>query len=293
MLEANAKAPTQTKWRAIAAIMRLDKPIGAYLLAAPTAWALVIASEGWPETPILCIFALGVVITRAAGCTTNDLTDRDIDGHVERTRFRPLVSGALSVKEALFLLLTLLVIALVLVLQTNTLTVQLSFIGLGLTVIYPFMKRITYLPQVVLGAAFSWPVPMAFAAVLNELPTSLWWLFAANLIWTVVYDTQYAMVDREDDLKVGVKSTAILFGQLDRRIIAMLQVATLYCFFETGRAFGLAWPFYLAITAVGALFIRHQWLIRERDRGACFKAFDESKWIGVIVFIGLIATYAL
>lgn len=287
------QTPVQAKWRAIAAITRLDKPIGAYLLAAPTAWALVIASEGWPETAILWIFALGVVITRAAGCTTNDLTDRDIDGHVERTRTRPLVSGALSVKEALVLLLTLLALALALVLQTNLLTIQLSFIGLGLTIIYPFMKRVTYLPQVVLGAAFSWPVPMAFAAVLDKLPPELWWLFTANLIWTVVYDTQYAMVDREDDLKVGVKSTAILFGQLDRRIIAMLQVVTLYCFFETGQAFALAWPYYVAIAAVAALFIRHQWLIRERQRAACFQAFDESKWIGVIVLAGLLANYSI
>ena len=170
---------------------------------------------------------------------------------------------------------------------------KLSFVGVVLAIAYPFMKRITYLPQVVLGAAFSWCIPMVFSASTNSLPVALWWLFAANLLWTVVYDTQYAMVDREDDLAVGIKSTAILFGQLDRRIIGLLQLACLLCFVACGRAFGLGAPWYLAITLVGLMFAWHQYLIRHRDRDACFQAFNQSKWIGAIILAGLVGHFAL
>jgi len=183
--------------------------------------------------------------------------------------------------------------ALGLVLLTNPLTVQLSFVGAALAMVYPFMKRITYLPQFVLGAAFSWSIPMAFAASNNALPTGLWWLFAANLLWTVVYDTEYAMVDREDDLRVGIKSTAILFGDLDRRIIGLMQVLALVCFVAAGRAFALGPAYYLSITAVGAMFAWHQWLIRHRDRPSCFAAFNQSKWIGALVLAGLVGHFAL
>lgn len=283
--------PPQAKLRALAEIMRFDKPIGTYLLAAPTAWALLIASGGWPGWPLVLIFAAGVVIMRAAGCTANDLADRKLDGHVERTRLRPLVTGALSPSEALILLLVLLSVALGLVLLTNALTVTLSFVGAALSMIYPFMKRVTYLPQFVLGAAFSWAIPMAFAASQGALPPALWWLFAANLLWTVVYDTQYAMVDREDDLTVGIKSTAILFGAMDRRIIALLQVAALGCFVATGLAFALGPFYYASIAVVAAMFGWHQHLIKHRDRASCFRAFNQSKWIGAIVFIGLVAHY--
>ena len=274
-------------------IMRFDKPIGTFLLAAPTAWALLIANDGWPSWQLTLIFGFGVIVMRAAGCTVNDLADRNFDGFVERTRARPLVTGAISVAEALALLFVLLLTALGLVLLTNTLTIKLSFVGALLAVTYPFMKRVTYLPQFVLGAAFSWAIPMAFAASTGELPAGLWWLFVANLLWTVVYDTQYAMVDREDDLKVGIKSTAILFGELDRRIIALMQVASIGCFVACGQAFALDAPYYLAISGVAAMFLWHQWLIKDRAPDACFVAFNQSKWIGVIVLAGLVAQFAL
>ena len=273
--------------------MRFDKPIGTFLLAAPTAWALLIANDGWPSWQLTLIFGFGVIVMRAAGCTVNDLADRNFDGFVERTRARPLVTGAISVAEALALLFVLLLTALGLVLLTNTLTIKLSFVGALLAVTYPFMKRVTYLPQFVLGAAFSWAIPMAFAASTGELPAGLWWLFVANLLWTVVYDTQYAMVDREDDLKVGIKSTAILFGELDRRIIALMQVASIGCFVACGQAFALDAPYYLAISGVAAMFLWHQWLIKDRAPDACFVAFNQSKWIGVIVLAGLVAKFAL
>ncbi|MEY2909494.1 MAG: hypothetical protein RLZZ602_2017, partial [Pseudomonadota bacterium] len=264
----------QSKAQALWQIMRFDKPIGTWLLAAPTAWALVIANQGPPDLRILLIFAAGVVVMRAAGCVVNDFADRDLDGFVERTRSRPLVTGALSSSEALGVLFVLLSVALGLVLLTNPLTVQLSLVGAALAVAYPFMKRVTHLPQFVLGAAFSWAIPMAFAASLNELPQGLWWLFAANLLWTVVYDTQYAMVDREDDLEVGIKSTAILFGSLDRRIIGLIQISSIICFIGCGNAFNLGALYYLAIAAVAVLFVWHQWLIRDRDPVACFNVFN-------------------
>jgi 4-hydroxybenzoate polyprenyltransferase len=197
------------------------------------------------------------------------------------------VTGALSVREALVLLLLLLGSALGLVALTNPLTIQLSFTGAALALIYPLMKRVTHLPQIVLGFAFSWSIPMAFAASINALPSGLWWLFTANLLWTVVYDTQYAMVDREDDLSVGIKSTAILFGDLDVRIIGALQCLCLLAFWRCGIAFTLGPIYYLAVVVVGLLFARHLWLIRERDIQQCFAAFNQSKWIGLIILLGL------
>ena len=267
--------------------MRFDKPIGTFLLAAPTLWGIALANEGFPSLRLLAIFLAGIVVMRAAGCIANDLADRNLDGHVERTRLRPLVTGALSVKEALALLLLLLATALGLVALTNPLTIKLSFAGAGLAMIYPLMKRITHLPQIVLGIAFSWSIPMAFAASINALPSALWWLFTANLLWTVVYDTQYAMVDREDDLSVGIKSTAILFGNLDVRIIGLLQCLCLIAFWRCGVAFSLGPIYYAAVVAVGILFARHLWLIRDRDIEQCFAAFNQSKWIGLIILIGL------
>ena len=259
-----------SKWRAALEIMRFDKPIGTFLLAAPTLWGIALANEGFPSLRLLAIFLAGIVVMRAAGCIANDLADRNLDGHVERTRLRPLVTGALTVTEAVALLLSLLATALGLVALTNPLTVQLSFAGAGLAMIYPLMKRITHLPQIVLGIAFSWSIPMAFAASINALPSALWWLFTANLLWTVVYDTQYAMVDREDDLSVGIKSTAILFGSLDVRIIGLLQCLCLIAFWRCGVAFALGPIYYAAVVAVGMLFARHLWLIRERDIEQCF-----------------------
>ena len=273
--------------------MRFDKPIGTFLLAAPTLWGIALANEGFPSLRLLAIFLAGIVVMRAAGCIANDLADRNLDGHVERTRLRPLVTGALSVKEAVALLLLLLATALGLVTLTNPLTIQLSLAGAGLAMIYPLMKRITHLPQIVLGIAFSWSIPMAFAASVNALPNALWWLFAANLLWTVVYDTQYAMVDREDDLSVGIKSTAILFGSLDVRIIGLLQCLCLIAFWRCGVAFALGPIYYAAVVAVGMLFARHLWLIRERDIEQCFAAFNQSKWIGLIILMGLCGHFSI
>jgi len=276
-----------SKWRAALEIMRFDKPIGTFLLAAPTLWGIALANEGFPSLRLLAIFLAGIVVMRAAGCIANDLADRNLDGHVERTRRRPLVTGALTVKEAVALLLLLLATALGLVTLTNPLTIQLSLAGAGLAMIYPLMKRITHLPQIVLGIAFSWSIPMAFAASVNALPNALWWLFTANLLWTVVYDTQYAMVDREDDLSVGIKSTAILFGSLDVRIIGLLQCLCLIAFWRCGVAFALGPIYYAAVVAVGILFARHLWMIRERNIEQCFAAFNQSKWIGLIILMGL------
>ena len=267
--------------------MRFDKPIGTFLLAAPTLWGIALANEGSPSLRLLAIFLAGTVVMRAAGCIANDLADRNLDGHVERSRLRPLVTGALSVKEAVALLLLLLATALGLVALTNPLTIKLSFAGAGLTMIYPLMKRITHLPQIVLGIAFSWSIPMAFAASINALPSALWWLFTANLLWTVVYDTQYAMVDREDDLSVGIKSTAILFGNLDVRIIGLLQCLCFIAFWRCGVAFSLGPIYYAAVAVVGILFARHLWLIRDRDIEQCFAAFNQSKWVGLIILMGL------
>ena len=276
-----------SKWRAALEIMRFDKPIGTFLLAAPTLWGIALSNEGFPSLRLLAIFLAGIVVMRAAGCIANDLADRNLDGHVERTRLRPLVTGALTVKEAVALLLLLLATALGLVALTNPLTIQLSFAGAGLAMIYPLMKRVTHLPQIVLGIAFSWGIPMAFAASINALPSALWWLFTANLLWTVVYDTQYAMVDREDDLSVDIKSTAILFGRLDVRIIGLLQCLCLVAFWRCGVAFALGPIYYAAVIAVGILFARHLWLIRDRDIKQCFAVFNQSKWIGLIILMGL------
>ena len=276
-----------SKWRAALEIMRFDKPIGTFLLAAPTLWGIALANEGFPSLRLLAIFLAGIVVMRAAGCIANDLADRNLDGHVERTRLRPLVTGALTVKEAVALLLLLLATALGLVALTNPLTTKLSLAGAGLAMIYPLMKRITHLPQIALGIAFSWSIPMAFAASINALPSALWWLFTANLLWTVVYDTQYAMVDREDDLSVDIKSTAILFGSLDVRIIGLLQCLCLIAFWRCGVAFALGPIYYAAVSAVGILFARHLWLIRDRDITQCFAAFNQSKWIGLIILMGL------
>lgn len=283
--------PSLSKWRGLFELMRFHKPIGTFLLMAPTLWGLVLANRGYPSLKLLIIFILGAIVMRAAGCIANDLADRNLDGHVERTRYRPLVTGAVSVKEAAGALLLLLAMALGLVLLTNSLTVALSLLGAVLAVIYPLMKRFTHLPQIVLGVAFSWSIPMAFSASLSMLPGALWWLFLANLLWTVVYDTQYAMVDREDDLAIGIKSTAILFGQLDTRVIALMQTACIAAFWGCGQAFGLGTAFYISVGLVAALFIYHLYLIRDRDTAQCFIAFNQSKWIGLIVLLGLCADF--
>ncbi|GAB3283932.1 4-hydroxybenzoate octaprenyltransferase [Parahaliea aestuarii] len=283
---------TLAKPQALLQLIRFDKPIGSLLLLWPTYWALWIAAGGVPDISLLLIFTLGTFLMRSAGCIVNDLADRDFDGSVKRTCQRPLVTGAVSVREARVFMLLLCLAAFALVLLTNPLTIALSFAAVALTATYPFMKRYTHWPQVVLGAAFSWGIPMAFAAQQNALPAGLWWLFAANLLWTVVFDTQYAMVDRDDDLKIGIKSTAVLFGDADRLIIGLLQLACLGCWVMAGITFDLG-PWYGAGLAVAAgLFIYHQWLIRERERMACFRAFLHNNWAGLAVFAGIVLHYA-
>ena len=279
---------TTSRFGAYLQLIRFDRPIGSLLLLWPTWWALWLAADGLPPLKLLVIFSLGTVLMRSAGCAANDLADRNLDGSVARTRHRPLVTGAVSPNEAMTLCAVLALSAFVLVLFTNTLTILLSFAGALLAACYPFMKRFTHLPQLVLGAAFSWGIPMAFAAVLNDLPPELWLVFVANLLWTVAYDTQYAMVDREDDLKIGIKSTAILFGELDRHIVAALQALTLVALLLVGQRFELGWIYFLGLALAGGLFVYQQKLIRDRAPADCFKAFLNNNWVGAAVFLGLL-----
>lgn len=274
-------------------LMRFDKPVGTLLLLWPTLWALWFAAEGIPSTKNLIIFILGVIFMRAAGCVINDFADRHVDGHVERTQHRPIPGGAVSAKEALILFVLLCTAAFVLVLFTNDLTIKLAFGGVALAGCYPFMKRYTHLPQVVLGAAFAWSIPMAFAAETNQLTMELWALYAAVILWTVAYDTFYAMIDREHDLKIGVKSTAILFGDMDITITSSLQILTLIALVMTGANFGRGLYFYLSLLVAGALFLYQQYLIRDRDLDRCFKAFLNNNYVGAIIFIGLAVDYQL
>lgn len=274
-------------------LMRVDRPIGTYLLLWPTLWALWIAAEGLPDWPVLVIFVLGVYIMRAAGCVINDFADRKIDGHVERTKSRPLATGDVSAKEAIYLFLFLCLVAFGLVLMTNTLTIILSVGGVILAAMYPFMKRYTHLPQVVLGAAFSWAIPMAYAAQTNTVPVEAWLLFCANLLWTVAYDTQYAMVDRNDDLKIGVKSTAILFGELDRHIILLLQALAIVALIIVAGKKSLGLIFFIGLAIAVGLFFYQARLTWQRERDGCFKAFLNNHWAGLIILIGIIAHYTV
>jgi 4-hydroxybenzoate polyprenyltransferase len=273
--------------------MRLDKPIGIYLLLWPTLWALWIAGEGHASIGNVVIFILGVIIMRSAGCVINDYADRHVDEHVKRTQNRPLAQKLITEKQALSLFAGLCISAFILVLFTNEFTIYLSFGGLVLASLYPFMKRYTHLPQVVLGAAFAWAVPMAFAAEQNTLPDVVWVIYIATLTWTVVYDTMYAMVDREDDLKVGIKSTAVLFGDADKLMIGALQMITLLSFILIGSSIKASWPYYLGVIVAAGLFIYHQWLIKDRDTEKCFKAFLHNHWVGAAIFIGLAGHYLM
>lgn len=274
-------------------LTRMDKPIGIYLLLWPTLWALWVAAKGVPSLSNLLIFVLGVILTRAGGCVINDFADRKVDGHVKRTEQRPLVSGKISSKEALVFFALLMGVSFLLVLCTNTPTILLSFGGLALAATYPFMKRYTYYPQVVLGAAFSWGMPMAFTAETGSVPAAAWLLYIANLLWTVGYDTYYAMTDREDDLKVGVKSTAILFGDADRVIILTLQGLALVCLLLAGSHFELGGWFHLGLLAAAACFVWEFWYTRNRDPQRCFKAFLHNHWAGLAIFVGIVLNYAL
>lgn len=268
-------------------LTRLNKPIGIFLVLWPMLWALWLAAKGIPSIKVLFIFIAGSVLMRSAGCVINDYADRNIDGHVERTKDRPLVTGAISARNALIFFLALCAASFLLVLQTNELTIYLSIGALALAATYPFMKRYTYLPQVVLGAAFAWAVPMAYAAQTNSLPTIVWLIYTATVLWTVVYDTMYAMVDREDDLKIGVKSTAILFGTADRGIIAFLQVLVILTLCLIGDEAELGQFYFLSVVVAAILFVYQQHLIRHRYRDACFQAFLNNNWVGAVIFIGI------
>jgi len=281
----------QQKWLAIKLITRMDKPIGTYLLLWPTYWALWIASDGWPNIHLLMVFSLGVFIMRSAGCVINDYADRKIDGKVERTKNRPLVNGMMTSAEAINLFGVLIGMALGLVLTLSWPTIYLSFVALFLAALYPFMKRYTQLPQVFLGAAFSWGMIMAFSEAQGEIPMIAWLLFIANLSWTVAYDTMYAMVDREDDLKIGVKSTAILFGENDKRIIGFLQLITLGLLWTVGDILAFGWPYQISLVIAAGLFSYQQLLISNRERDKCFQAFLHNHWVGLIVFVGILFEY--
>ncbi|ARQ72823.1 4-hydroxybenzoate polyprenyltransferase [Pseudomonas fragi] len=274
-------------------LTRMDKPIGIYLLLWPTLWALWVAAKGVPSLGNLLIFVLGVILTRAGGCVINDFADRKVDGHVKRTEQRPMASGKISSKEALVFFALLMGVSFLLVLCTNAQTVWLSFGALALAATYPFMKRYTYYPQVVLGAAFSWGIPMAFTAETGSLPAAAWLLYIANLLWTVGYDTYYAMTDREDDLKIGVKSTAILFGDADRVIILSLQGLALGCLLLAGSHFELGGWFHLGLLAAAGCFVWEFWYTRDRDPQRCFKAFLHNHWAGLAIFVGIVLNYAV
>lgn len=270
------------------ALMRLNKPIGIYLLLWPTLWALWLAGAGHPDRGIVLIFILGTIIMRSAGCIVNDFADRDFDCHVTRTRDRPLTTGKIKPKNALCLLALLLIAAFTLALFLNRLTILLAFIGAGLTLLYPFLKRITHLPQVGLGITFSWGVPMAFAAELNEVPVAAWTLFFTAALWPIIYDTIYALADRADDLKIGIKSTAILFGAYARLIIAILQSIFLVLLIYMGYLFNLTLWYFCSLLCVAGFFIYQQYLIQKYEPKKCLQAFLNNHWVGLSLFLGIV-----
>lgn len=272
-------------------LMRLHKPIGILLLMWPTLWALWIAAGGVPDMHILVVFVLGVVLMRSAGCVINDFADRRFDAHVERTRDRPIAAGRVSPREALTLFALLCLLAFMLVLTLNRLTILLALAGAVLTVAYPFLKRFTHLPQIWLGASFGWSVPMAFAAQTGTVPQLAWLMFIAVILWAVVYDTMYAMVDREDDLKLGVRSTAILFGDADRALIGLLQALLLLALWLVGHQAGLGAWYHAALGVAAALSLWQQYLIRDRYPPDCFRAFLNNHYYGMAVFIGILLHY--
>jgi len=278
-------------WNAYWRLMRFDKPIGILLLLWPTWWALLLAGGGQPSLKNSLIFTAGVVLMRAAGCVMNDIADRHFDPHVERTRLRPLASGELGLGQAIGAFVALMTLAFMLVLMTNAMTIKLAFFGAVLASTYPFFKRFTHFPQVVLGIAFGWGIPMAFAAENTNVPWVAWWLLGINTLWSVIYDTLYAMVDREDDKLVGVKSTAILFGKFDLLIIGNLMVLMIALLGYMGIFLDLTWPWYLALSIALILFARQLFNARNRDRAACFKAFLNNNWVGLVILLGLVGHF--
>lgn len=274
-------------------LMRLDKPIGIYLLLWPTVTALWIAAEGFPDWDVLIVFVLGVILMRSAGCVINDYADRDIDPHVKRTANRPIANGQVAPEEALILFAILTLLAFMLVLLMNDFTVSLSLGGALLAIVYPFMKRYTYLPQVVLGAAFAWAIPMAFAAQTNTVPNIAWVLFISTVLWATAYDTIYAMIDRKEDIRIGVKSTAILFGDLDILMIAIIQSMVIMSLLMVGDSLEFGTIYHLGIALAASLAIYQQFLIRQRNRKAYLSAFLNNHWFGLVIFLGVALEYSM
>lgn len=275
-----------------ARLMRLDKPIGIWLLLWPALWALWIAAKGFPSEKMLLIFIAGSILMRSAGCIINDFADRNFDAKVQRTKNRPMATGMVSKGEAICLFIILTLCALYLVILTNWLTISLAFIAVLLTILYPFMKRYTHFPQVVLGAAFSMAIPMAFAAETNAVPYYAWLIYTANMLWVMVYDTMYAMSDKNDDIKIGIKSTAILFGDSDKFIVGILQLLTLFSLWLVGYKLGMSLWFNGSLYIVGCFFLYQQFIIRHRNPELCLSAFINNHWVGLIVYLGIVLNYA-
>jgi len=272
-------------------LMRLDRPIGIWLLLWPTLWALWVAGNGRPDPNVLMVFVLGVIVMRSAGCIVNDFADRNVDPHVRRTRARPLAARRVSPTEALVLFVLLLGAALWLVTRLDPFTLRLACVGAALTVSYPFLKRFFALPQVYLALAFSWGVPMAFAALMGALPRVAWVMFVATILWVTIYDTLYAMVDREDDLKIGVNSSAIVFADMDRLIVGALQLTMLFALLLLGKSLHFGDAYVAALGAVAVFFAYQQWLIRARQPTACLRAFLNNHYVGMAIFIGILLEY--
>jgi len=271
-------------------LTRLDKPIGILLLLWPTLWGIWLASPGWPDGLVLFVFIAGTVLMRSAGCVMNDLADRNFDGHVERTRQRPLVTGDVTTKEAVLLALALSLVAFILVLQLNPLVVALSFPALFLAASYPLTKRFLSIPQAYLGIAFGFGIPMAFAAITGQLPLEAWILVLANVFWAIAYDTEYAMVDRNDDLNIGIRSSAIFFGRLDVFAIMACYGAFLILMAWVGVRLQQSWPYFAGLGVAALIALYHYTLIRDRDRQSCFKAFLHNNWLGAAIFVGVLAS---
>jgi 4-hydroxybenzoate polyprenyltransferase len=274
-------------------LMRLDKPIGILLLLWPTLWALLIAGQGKPDWIIVLIFVTGTVLMRSAGCVMNDIADSEYDGLVERTQHRPLATKEVSKKEAYILAAVLSLVAFYLVCQLNTLTIKLSVLALLLAASYPYTKRFFAIPQAYLGVAFGFGIPMAFAAITDYLPPICWVLLAANVFWAIAYDTEYAMVDREDDLKIGIKSSAITFGRFDVAVVMVCYALTLFLLALGGKWLLMGWPYYLGLAGAAGVAIYHYYLIKTREKAKCFSAFLGNNWFGFAVFAGLAAQYLI
>mgnify|MGYP006282049703 CR=1 FL=1 len=289
-----ATQPTRGGWMAYARLVRLDKPIGTLLLLWPTLWALWIASEGLPDTTKLLIFCVGTLLMRSAGCAINDYADRHVDGEVERTRDRPLATGEIQPRRALLVAALLALMAYIpVLLWLNTLTQTLSILAVCIAASYPFTKRFFVMPQAYLGVAFGFGIPLAFAAVLATLPVTCFWMMFANVCWAIAYDTEYAMVDREDDRRLGLRTSAILFGRFDVLAIMLSYLATVLLLIVVGAMQQLRWPYFLSLGVAGCMMVYHWMLIRTRTRAGCFKAFRHNNWVGAVIFIGVVCSYVV